>query len=322
MFCLLKIAYFIFKLAHFVSKATIFPFGTQLTHLHFYFTSSIKGIDYRYTFWAENNKSNLKHYAFIEKAIEDLLQRNCINEVHTQPYCSNPLTVAEGGDLRHVNQYIFPDKFKYEDLYTLAELFEEGDYFFTFDLKSGYHHVSIHKDFVKYLGFQWRYRDGDVRFSTFLVLPFGLNVASYVFTKILRPLVKKWRGSGIKAILYIDDGINGSTSLPRTHIAADIVRDDLIKAGFVINEDKSNFVPSQTGHWVGYRVNTQNMTFTAPHTPPPPTRQGDKIETQNCVDFTKELCYERTLLRKNSVTKELCYERTLLRKNSVRKELC
>ena len=67
-----------------------------------------------------------------------------------------------------MNQYIFPDKFKYEDLYTLAELFEEGDYFFTFDLKSGYHHVSIHKDFVKYLGFQWRYQDGGCTFLLFL----------------------------------------------------------------------------------------------------------------------------------------------------------
>ena len=149
-------------------------------------------------------------------------------------------------DLRHVNQYIFPDKFRYEDLYTLSELFEEGDYFFTFDLKSGYHHVNIHEDFHKYLGFQWSYRDGQVRFFIFVVLPFGLNIACYLFTKLLRPLVKKWRSMGIKAILYIDDGINGSTSLAKALSASVTVRSDLQNAGLVINENKSNFISQKT----------------------------------------------------------------------------
>ena len=41
----------------------------------------------------------------------------------------------------------------------------------------------------------------------FTVLPFGLSTAPYVFTKLLRPLVRLWRGKGHKAILYLDDGI-------------------------------------------------------------------------------------------------------------------
>ena len=173
-------------------------------------------------FSAKNNKSSLDHPEFVENAIDELLQRNCIKEVDSQPYCNNPLTVADSTeklrlvlDLRHVNQYIFPDKFRYEDLYTLSELFEEGDYFFTFDLKSSYHHVNIHEDFHKYLGFQWSYRDGQVRFFIFVVLPFGLNIACYLFTKLLRPLVKKWRSMGIKAILYVDDGITEAPPLPK-----------------------------------------------------------------------------------------------------------
>ena len=33
--------------------------------------------------------------------------------------------------------------------------FEKGDKAFTFDLKTGYHHVDIHQSYWKYLGFSW-----------------------------------------------------------------------------------------------------------------------------------------------------------------------
>ena len=35
-------------------------------------------------------------------------------------------------------------------------LFEQGDYLFSFDLKSGYHHVDIAEIHQKYLGFKWQ----------------------------------------------------------------------------------------------------------------------------------------------------------------------
>ena len=34
-------------------------------------------------------------------------------------------------------------------------------------------------------------------FIFFCVLPFGLSTACYVFTKLLRPLVKHWRSMGV-----------------------------------------------------------------------------------------------------------------------------
>ena len=41
----------------------------------------------------------------------------------------------------------------------------------------------------------------------FTVLPFGLSTACYCFTKLMRPLVRFWRSRGLKAILYLDDGV-------------------------------------------------------------------------------------------------------------------
>ena len=70
-------------------------------------------------------------------------------------------------------------KFKYEDLRTANLLFERGDYMFSFDLKSGYHHVDIADVHQKFLGIEWC-----GVYYVFTVLPFGLSTACYVFTKL------------------------------------------------------------------------------------------------------------------------------------------
>ena len=88
-------------------------------------------------------------------------------------------------------------------------MFEQDDYFVSFDFKSGYHHIDIHPEHQKFLGFKWKFSNGVTRFFMFTVLPFGSAPACYAFTKDTRPLVKKWRSLGIKSIIYLDDGING-----------------------------------------------------------------------------------------------------------------
>ena len=74
-------------------------------------------------FFAKNNKSSIDNSTFVLEAIESLLSKGCISEVFDIPKCCNPLTVADRNsklrlvlDLRHVNQYVKVQKFKYEDL--------------------------------------------------------------------------------------------------------------------------------------------------------------------------------------------------------------
>ena len=147
--------------------------------------------------YLKNNKSSLSHSQFVRNASSELLSNGCIIEQNFPPFCVNPLTVAEGKklrlvlDLRHFNSYLVKLKFKYEDLRSLSQMLEQGDWFFTWDLKSGYHHVDIHPDHYKYLGFAFEF-DGQTRYFCFTVLPFGLASTCYCFTKLLRLLVKRW----------------------------------------------------------------------------------------------------------------------------------
>ena len=147
-------------------------------------------------------------------------------------------------NLRFLYQYLLKEKFKYEDLRTAMLLFQKGDFLITFDLKSGYHHIDIHKQHWMYLGFSWAL-DHEPEFYAFCVLPFGLATACYVFTKVKRSLVKYWRQQGIRVVVYLDDGLVAVEGVQNATKVSTVVQQDLIKAGWVENVTKSEWVPSQ-----------------------------------------------------------------------------
>ena len=140
-------------------------------------------------------------------------------------------------------------KFKFEDLRIAMMLFERGEFMFNFDLKSGYHHVDVAVKHRKYLSFEW-----EQCFYVFTVLPFGLTSAPYVFTKLLRPLVKLWRSRGLKSLMYLDDGIVAVGGKEKAEKASLWVKNSLHSAGFVINDAKSVWIPSHWVTWLGFSI--------------------------------------------------------------------
>ena len=46
-------------------------------------------------------------------------------------------------DLRHINLHVFKQKFKCEGLHAICDVFSKHFFVFSFDLKSGYHHIGI-----------------------------------------------------------------------------------------------------------------------------------------------------------------------------------
>ena len=222
-------------------------------------------------FYAKNNASSLKHKDFASESINELLKSGCIEEVFEMPFCCNPLTVAvKNGksrlviDLRHVNDYLDFPKFKYEDLKIARQYLEKDDFFTTFDLKSGYHHIFIHVEDKKYLGFAWQFPDMKIRYFQFRVLPFGLASACYAFTKLTKPLVKKWRKQSIRITMYLDDGLSSASNFLLALKHAKIIQSDLDKAGLTVNWKKSNFIPSRNGKWLGFIIDTEALKFYVP----------------------------------------------------------
>ena len=208
--------------------------------------------------WARENQSSarIKH-DFVQASINELLGDGCIRRVESKPHICSPLSVVESNsgklrlvvNLRYLNRYLWKQKFKYEDLRTAMLLFEKDDYMFSFDLKSGYHHVDIASAHQKFLGIEW----GGAYF-VFTVLPFGLSTACYVFTKLLRPLVRYWRASGIRIVVYLDDGLAVASGEQEAATASSLVRETLCNAGFITHPIKSQWAPVQRLTWLGFII--------------------------------------------------------------------
>ena len=141
--------------------------------------------------------------------------------------------------------YIFKQKIRCEDLSVALKVMFKGYYLFKFDLKSGCHHVDIFPDHRKFLAFAWDFGDSVLKYFQFVVLPFGLSSAPYLFVKLLKPLVTSWRCKGIPMVIFLDDDLGGGANKIQVKINSLTVNAYLLKFGFVVNEDKSLWEPVQ-----------------------------------------------------------------------------
>lgn len=119
-----------------------------------------------------------------------------------------------------------------------------------FDLKSGYHHLEINITYQKYLGFAWRV-DGIEKYFVFTVLPFGLSSAPYLFTKLMREIVRYWRSLAYPIVIYLDDGWC-SLDLENCKKVSDLIKKDLKLAGFIVNNEKTVWEPRQKLEWLDF----------------------------------------------------------------------
>ena len=131
-------------------------------------------------------------------------------------------------------------------------------------MKPGYHHVDIFRDHQTFLGFSWIF-DGVENFFVFTVLPFGMCSAPYFFAKLLRPLVKHWFSQGIKIRVYLDDGIAIADFKPKAQLHSNIVRDTLVKVGFVENDEKSVWEPTKSLTWIGVSIDFNTNIYSSYH---------------------------------------------------------
>ena len=222
--------------------------------------------------YLKNNQSAKAHASFVEQAINKLLSNGAVVEVKDHiPFIVNPLTVSVNTsgkerlilDLRHVNQFVEKQKFKFEGVPEALNFVIENGYMFKYDLTSGYHHIQIHEDHQTYLGFAWNF-DGKVRHFVFQALPFGLSTAGHVFSKVLRPLVKYWRSDGHRVIMYLDDGWGIHEEFDSCKSLASQIRQDLLSAGFFVNEEKSVWEPTQKLVWLGFLWDLESGSLIIP----------------------------------------------------------
>ncbi|XP_062570673.1 uncharacterized protein LOC134232701 [Saccostrea cucullata] len=80
----------------------------------------------------------------------------------------------------------------------------------------------------------------------------------YIFSKVMREVVKFWRSKGHKMVMYLDDGMGGASTLHEAELVSLEIQKDLDKLGFLVAADKSHWEPVQELVWLGFVWNTIN----------------------------------------------------------------
>lgn len=150
-------------------------------------------------------------------------------------------------NLKNLNRFLDPPHFKLEDYRTVLKLIHSNCFFTSIDLKDAYYLVPIKTDHKKYLKFVF-----EGNYFSFNCLPFGLCTAPFVFTKILKPVLKVLRTKGIICIAYLDDLLIISQTKENAQKDVDFVKTLLMELGFIINNIKSNLVPVQKCLYLGF----------------------------------------------------------------------
>ena len=155
------------------------------------------------------------------------------------------------------------------------------------------HHVEIFPEHRQYLLFSWIFSSGFARYFQFSVLPFGLSSAPYLFTKLLKPLVKKWRTEGKSIVVFLDDGLGATADYTKARVSSLSVHADLFQSGFVPNKEKSLWEPTQVITWLGTVIDTSRREiypfFWIQHTP-------------QCAKYASSLVSEVKLFRSGTVS--------------------
>jgi hypothetical protein len=96
------------------------------------------------------------------------------------------------------------------------------------------------------------------------LMPFGLGPAPGVFTKLLKPIVSFLRQRGVRLVIYLDDILIIGHSKESAEEAVCQVFHLFVSLGFVIHEEKSIMVPTQSLEYIGLGIDTISMTFSLP----------------------------------------------------------
>lgn len=162
-------------------------------------------------------------------------------------------------NLKNLNNHILAPHFKLEDAKTVSKLLSKNCYLCSIDLQDAYFLLPIHCQYKKYLCFE--FRNFHYQFNC---LPFGLNIAPYIFTKLFKPVVSYLRLKGIFLVVYLDDILIIASSKSKCQKDTKTVMKLLKKLGFLINKEKSNLLPSQKIKYLGFIYNTVTMTRSLP----------------------------------------------------------
>ncbi|KAJ8917626.1 hypothetical protein NQ315_000109 [Exocentrus adspersus] len=211
---------------------------------------------------------NLVEHNQMQAEINHLLQLDAVRvcKAHPDQFLSNIFLASKPNgkkrfilNLKSLNIHIYAPHFKMEDARTASKLIQHGNYAATIDLKDAYYLVPIHKDDRKYLRFYF-----NCTYYEFTCVAFGLASAPFMFTKLMKPIVRCLRDRDVLCVNYLDDFlILGQTKeICESHLR--IATTLLTSLGFLINTEKSILSPNTRCKFLGFIFDSNTMSIELP----------------------------------------------------------
>lgn len=162
-------------------------------------------------------------------------------------------------DLRWLNALLTCPSYSLPTITYVMRHIPQGSFCAVLDVKSGFTHILLDLLTSRLCCFQIA-----GRVFAFRCLPFGLSISPFLFSMMMNPLVQLWASKGIQSICYVDDLIVYASTAQELRKKLFTITMDLERLGITLNLKKSDLRPSQTVEYLGFRIDTQNLTLAVP----------------------------------------------------------
>ena len=203
----------------------------------------------------------------LQEYVKDLLSKSVIRKVRSIRFQGRLFCVPKRNstkkrvilDLSTLNKFIRCEKFRMLTVSQIRMLLPPGAVTISIDLSDAYWHIPIARRLTPFLGFKL----GNQKFA-FKALPFGLNIAPRIFTKLTDVVVHFLRQKGILVAAYLDDWLIWAKTATDCIKSAKEVMSFLESLGFRINVEKSRLTPASQFEWLGLQWDLTNCRLSLP----------------------------------------------------------
>ena len=205
---------------------------------------------------------------YLDKEVKNMLAKDAIYENNAKNLVLSSIYTVPKKDsnkrrpvinLRWVNGHINTKHFKMTTMKDVKAAITKDCYMAKIDLTDCFWGLPVHPKDHRFLSFRWK----GVNYS-FRCLPFGLSVSPLYITKLYHHVVEELQAKGHRVLLYIDDMLILGKDKATCEATVAAARELFKNLGAIVNDAKSDFNPAQEVEYLGFLLNSKNMTISAP----------------------------------------------------------